>query len=454
MKKLITAVLLLGLSQVALPLDSSVGTKGYAEKISAWRRNELKDVSFRSVYPKPLYRKNYFGLAITGTAVVGAGAFTYFTAGAGAPIAATGVSSVASLIGGGGAGSYMAGLSTLGGWFGGNAMLGSAILNGISIGVVGGGTSFASLPALGKVGVLASVTASAMDGVIVFQNTETKNLSYRIRLTVPEDLGTETVRQLATQLREIEKQMLDADLAKDGASFKQLAARKDAILQATLEIGQSALRDGASNEDQLVLCIIAKNAGKAELFDRLLGKISVATEKMTDTGFVEYLQAVADIERGNPSDATNRLHRSWRNNPYAVEQPLLLINILGSESFRSHEDEIRTIVELATKNFDSEKYATSYSLVSLHYRLATMYLLDHNYSMAEAYFNNAYEKLSIFQKHIGSNSIKSTIRIGIANALYGQNKKDEAIELLGKILSDTKDKSERDYIMSQYAGQI
>jgi hypothetical protein len=59
------------------------------------------DLGFESAFPRKIYQKKYFGLAFTGVTVVAAGALTYFTAGAGAPAAATGVSTVASWVAGG-----------------------------------------------------------------------------------------------------------------------------------------------------------------------------------------------------------------------------------------------------------------------------------------------------------------------------------------------------------------
>lgn len=64
------------------------------------------NLGFEDAFVRPFYTTSSFGFVVTGTAVVAAGAFSYFTAGAGAPVAATGVSTVASWVGGGGAGSY------------------------------------------------------------------------------------------------------------------------------------------------------------------------------------------------------------------------------------------------------------------------------------------------------------------------------------------------------------
>jgi len=254
----------------------------YANKAIFRESKSLTSLSFQSVFPKPIYRKSYFGLVLTGATIATAGAFTYFTAGAGAPVAAAGVSSVASWVAGGGAGSYMAGLSTIGGWFGGNAMLGSAILNGISIGVTGGGAAFATLPAAAQVGVMASVTASALDGVALVQDPKTKNLSYQIRLTVPKELGSKEVRLLTKRLYEVEAKLLEADASKNEKTYLDLVKQKNALLREAVARGDAALKKGSSNEDLLVLGIVSKKAGRYDLSEKLVNKIPA--DKMEDTG--------------------------------------------------------------------------------------------------------------------------------------------------------------------------
>jgi len=337
--------------------------------------------------------------------------------------------------------------------FGGNAMLGSAILNGISIGVTGGGAAFSTLPAAAKVGVMASVTASALDGVALIENPETKNLSYRIRLTVPKKLGSKEVRLLTRRLDEVEAKLLKADASKSKKAYLELVKKKNALLREAVAKGQAALKKGSSNEDLIVLGIVSKKAGRYDLSEKLFNKIPIG--KMEDTGYIDYLKAVACIERGATQAATNLLWKSWRLNRYAIEQPLLLINILGSgKKFESHEEEIRAIVERAKEEFDSDKYETGYSLVSLNYRLATMYYQNKRYKLAESYYKKAYGNLSFLQKSLGDRSMKNSIRLGIANAMYGQNEKPKAQELFDEILADVKTDDEKAFIKSQYVGNI
>jgi len=123
--KRISLSIILAVSLLSVNVNASIwqDTKEYANKAMFWKSKHLEDIDFKHIYPKSFYKKSYFGFVITGAAVIGAGAFTYFTAGAGAPAAATGASTVAAWVAGGGAGSYMAGLSAIGSWFGGKCYI-------------------------------------------------------------------------------------------------------------------------------------------------------------------------------------------------------------------------------------------------------------------------------------------------------------------------------------------
>jgi tetratricopeptide (TPR) repeat protein len=448
MKKFIFSLVLLG-SFGAYAAEPTVNQQPTNQRNDDKKQN-AKDLGFKETFPKPFYKTSYFGPVLTGVTIIGAGAFTYFTAGAGAPVAATGVSAIASWTAGGGAGSYMAGLSAIGGWFGGNAVLGSAILNGISIGVTGGGASFAALPAVGKAGVLASVSASALDGVAVFQNPETKNLTYRVRLTIPSKMGSEEVRALTKELLKVEKSLMDPDVRNDQNVYQAALKQRETILNNAIRRAQAAAKKGASNPDLIVLAVLAKTAGKSDLFRQLVYKVTVG--KKQDSGYIDYLKAVDSVEHGDSISTKNLLRKSWRLNPYAIEQPLLLISVLSREGFLAHEEEIRGVAEQARNDFNSNKYEPGYSVVSVDFRMGTLYLNAKDYVKSYEYYEKAYKELALIQKLVGDQSMKKTIRVGMANALLGQGKKDEAGALFDKVLSDCKTDAERSQYTSQYAG--
>lgn len=424
-------------------------TKNYAENAIGWKKSSQPEISFHEAFPKPIYKKSYFGYTIMGTTIVCAGAISYFTAGAGAPAAVSGTGSIATWVGGGGAGSYMAGLSTIGGWFGGNAMLGSAILNGISIGVIGGSaTKFTALPALGKVSVLTAVTASALDGVALFENPETKNLTYRVRLMLPVDMGSKSVRDFAKDFNALENDMQTADSKRDSKAYELLSKKKVEMANIGHKWAKEALLSkDTTNSDLIVLGVFSKNVGDFDLFEKLISRVT--TNKIQDTGYVDYLRAIVSVEKGDLDAAEKLLRKSFQLNPYAVEAPLLLINMQG-RNFERNEKDILDIVKKAKKHYDADKYETGYSLVSMYYRVGTLYLLDAKYAQAKFYYELALDKTSMLQKYFGNKQMTNMIKLGIANAMYGLNKKKKADEMFLKIINESENAGEVEFFKNQY----
>jgi len=282
----ITLAMILG-STTVVNADLLDTAKEYTNKAMFWKSEHLEDIDFKHIYPKAFYKKSYFGFAITGAAVVGAGAFTYFTAGAGAPAAATGASAVASWVAGGGAGSYMAGLSAIGSWFGGNAIVGAAILNGISIGTIGGGAStFTALSVLGKVGVMASVTAMSLDGVAYFANPETKKLEYKIKVNIPKNLGSKDTRELIDKIYNTTENINEALEEGDGKKQKELFDLKKKCNKDAIKLLERKLGSNESQEDLIVLGIVAWNNGEYGLFDKAVSHIDASD--LDNTGFLNY----------------------------------------------------------------------------------------------------------------------------------------------------------------------
>jgi tetratricopeptide (TPR) repeat protein len=458
---LVACIVLLAPLQVAPAAQTDADPPPVAQ-VSLGSGDDASDLSFAGVFPKPFYQKTYFAWLVLGASIVVAGTISYFTAGAGAPAAATGVSTVASTIAGGGAGSYMAGLSIVGGWFGGNAMLGSAILNGIAFGLGGGGAAFASLTAIGKVGVLSSVTATALDGVLVYLPPEKKEIVYRVRLTVPDRIGSSDVKDLVDELNEAEADLVkiasklekarsnsdEEKVAELTRESRDLVATRKQLLDEAAQRADAALTADVGVEDLLVLAILSKNAGKEQSFQKLLRRIPA--ERVMNRSYLDYLAAVTRIERGEikPSDAL--LRRSWGASPYAVEPALLLVHVLGHNGFTKSERAILEVVSRAEKQFDRDEYASSYSLLALYYRVAAMYFMDKRYQEAQEYYEKAYKELPWTQKYFGNKQLKNLIRLGIANSLYGQNQRQSAQELFAKLLKDAETDEEKELLRSQF----
>lgn len=423
-------------------------TKETLNKIAIWKSKHLKCVDFKHMYPKPLHEKSYFSFAITGAVVVGAGAFTYFTAGAGAPAAATGVSATASWISGG---SYMAGLSTVGGWFGGNAMLGSAILNGISVGVIGGTTTkFATLGILGKAGIIASVTAAGLDGVFYFSNPDTKQMEYKVRVTIPQDLGSKETRKLVDDIYEIEEEIAEA--IEDDDTIKQLnlfQLRIDYKKKAT-KLLQKHLEKTDNQEDLIVLCIMAWNNNELKLFNKAISKID--SSELKNMGFLNYLYALQELSKGNEAKALSYLQNSIDENSYAIEPIILSVNILGNNNFEANEQKILKLVEDADDNFDSDKYASNFGLVPLYYRVGTFYFNSKRYVKAEQFYQTAKDEMGILQRNFFGKKLVHIIDLGIANSLYGQGEKVKARKIYNDMTEDIDTDEEKIQLVSQFIG--
>ena len=424
----------------------------YIKNLAPWVNNSPQDLSFKEIFPKPIYKKTYFGAAIMGVTIVGAGAITYFTAGAGAPVAATGASAVATWVAGGGTGSYMAGLSTIGSWFGGNAILGASILNGISIGVIGGGTSFGALPAIGKVAVMTSVTASSLDGVALISNPDTKNLSYQVRLLLPTRVGSETIKTLVEDINEIDKEMMEADRENDATKYKSLAKRKEVIVKRGVILAKKSLTyTSTSNEDLIVLAVFAKNVGDYTSFNKLINKVRL--NKVKDIAYINYLRGVSLIEKGNNKVAEKILLKSYLQNPYAIEAPLLLVNLLG-QKFKLNEERILGITEKIEQDFSSNKYESGYSLVSLYYRVGTLYLINKRYDMARQYYEMAIQEMSWTQKYIGNKQMLNLIKLGVANSMFGKGEEFKSRELFNEIIKSCDNENQKKFFRSHYAATI
>ncbi len=300
-------------------LDSS---KAYINQAIFWKDKHLEDIDFAHVYPKVIYQKSYFSFIIMSATIVGAGTFTYFTAGAGAPASAIGASSIATWVGGGGAGAYMSGLSTIGSWFGGNAILGASILNGISIGTIGGATStFSSLSLLGKASVMASVTAMSLDGVIFFKNEETNNLEYKVKMRIPQNLGSKDTRVLVDRFYQINEDMSDAIEDNDFRKQKSLFTLKEKYNKDAINLLKKHITKEDNQEDLLVLSLFAWNNSEYELFDTALLKIDKSD--LDNTSFLDYLNALNYLSKGDIDRSLGYLNIAIAKNSYAIE-PIIL----------------------------------------------------------------------------------------------------------------------------------
>jgi len=440
----------------------------------------LENIDFSTIYSKAFYKKSYFGWVITGVAVVGAGAVSYFSAGTGAPVAATGVGSVAAWVGGGSG--YMAGLATIGSWFGGNAMVGAAILNGLSIGAIGGGlgAKIATMGILAKVGMGVSVTALSLDGIAYFKNPETHNMEYAVRVIIPQNIGSKEVRYLVDKIyetedenrkireenedlkKDIKEAFFDSDYGKRDKLKDKLKKNIENYNKTFIDIGKYKQKavgmleqkpiSSFIQEDLLVLGIIAANQRKYDLFDKAISGIN--RSKLDDMGFLYYLDGLNSLYHGNEERTLTYLQNAMDSDKYALEPVILSINILGYSNFEKNEFKIQNFVKFAEKNFDSDDYASPLSMVSIYYRVGTLYFVNGRYIKARQYYEKAKDSLGFLQKHFFGKQLKHTIELSIANAIYKEGKITTSNNLYKEILDDIdkEDIDELKKIKGEYIG--
>jgi hypothetical protein len=432
------------------------------------------DLGFKAAFPRPFHQKKYFGLAVTGASIVAAGAFTYATAGAGAPVAATGVSTVASWVAGGGAGSYMAGLSTIGGWFGGNAILGAAILNGISLGTVGGSGTFATLSAGQKALVVTSIAATALDGVAVLGKPDTKEVEFQVTLPVPRALADDRLRSLIDSLADANKALADLfsnleaaaaerkvaqgdrsatptvkDMKREQQRAARGAERKKIEEQIAAEIERASAQSD-TNRNLVVLAVLAHNLGQPDKFRALLDRVDEAA--LVRTSYFKYLRAVAAIQVGHYARAEKLLEESWGQDQFSIEPPVLLVNLLGAKDFTSREARISEIATRARQQFDDDAYAPRLSLVSLHYRIGSQALHANRCDRALDDFNLGNEALSRIDKYVTGKDIRNLLDLGKANALHCLGNTRDANAVFDSVRKRASNQETVALLCAQYTG--
>jgi len=425
--------------------------KEYGSKAMFWKSSQLANIGFEDIYPKSFYKKSYFGYTLTGATIIGAGAFTYFTAGAGAPAAVAGTSAVASWVSGSSAGSYMAGLSSMGSLFGGNAVLGATIMNGISKNILGSDlSSFASLSTLSKIDIIDAVTASALDGVANIGGSSNSQLQYEVNINIPKNLGSDSTREIVDKLYELDEEINEATKSNDPKRQTRLYQLKDDYSKDAVDQLKNHIGQKESQEDLVVLGIIAWNNHEYELFGQAVNNINVY--KMDDTGFLNYLFALKSLQSGDKNSAISYLENSIDENSYAIEPILLYINLLGDADFVANEQKIELLCRKAEEKFDSDQYSSKYSLVAVYYRMGRYYFANKRYVKARQYYEKAEDQLGVMQKYLSDQQLRHTIRLNIANSFYQLKQTENADDIYRDILEDSTDTAEQDRIKAMYLG--
>ena len=453
-KKIIVGLICSGMAFTTVPSEAGwwQSSKELYNDVAFWKNKHLSELSFSNVYNKALYKKSYFGVTVMAVVTVGAIGVSYVTAGAGAPAASAGVGTVATAIGGGGQGAYMAGLSTVGSWFGGNAVLGGAILNGISNGLLIGSA--------GKLGVSLGLTSAALDGVAIIDNPKTHEVIYHVKVKIPKNIGNKSVRDLVDEYYDFEEKAQDASEDKDLVAAKKYQSFKSNEIDSAISMLKTMLSSPVPKDDPklnqenlLVLSIFAWNSAHDDLFSQAVVQLNkMNTDNDSEhNGFLQYLNALNSLAEGNKEKAIASLKKSIVENPYALEAPILYLNLLATD-FEKNRTKIENLVKQTDESFDSDKYSTDYSMASVYYRAGTIFFLHKDYKKAEEYFNKAHDSLSFFEKHFLTNHLERVINIGIMNSQYLQDKIVDANELYKDTYSDADSPEEKASIKAQYLG--
>jgi len=384
-----------------------------------------------------------------GVTVVAAGAVSYFTAGAGAPEAAAGVSTVASWIGGGGAGSYMAGLSTVGSAVGGNAMVGAAILNGISLGTIGWGTTETSLTLAAKV---ATLIDASMNGFIFIKNSNSNSGIYVFDIKIPKDMGSDEVQDLTDGIYKIYDKKQDALKDKEYDKAKILDENlKNYYLLGKKMLQKELVKEKPNIYNLIVLGIITYKIGDIDLYYQALNTIDLLyNEDIKKRSFLDYLWGIYYLSiPDNQKNAQDYFENSYYEENYVIEPILIIIDLLAQNYF---ENKIIIInwVKNAADNYDGDKYDGK-GLLSLYYKAATTSFLNNDWKQAIEYYEKAYDELGILGKLIWTTKpIKKQIKLYIAICYKHLENDEKANEYLNDALDYCKNDKEKEEIKKVY----
>ena len=406
-------------------------------------------LTFAEFYPKALWKKSYFTWITMGVTVVAAGAFSYFTAGAGAPEAAAGVSTVASWIGGGGAGSYMAGLSTVGSAVGGNAMVGAAILNGISVGAIGWGATKVSLTLATKVATL--IDASMSGFVIIKSNNDDGGSIYVFDIRIPKDIGSDEVKDLTEEIYKVYEKKQDALKDKEYAKARILDENlRNYYLLGTKMLKKELLKASPNIYNLIVLGIITYKVGDIDLYHQALNRIFSYEGTIEKRSLLYYLLGIYYLSiPNNEKIALHYFESSYYEENYVVEPVLIIIDLLAQD-YDKNKIVIINWVKNAADNYDEDKY-DGRGLLNLYYKAATVSFLNRDWNQSIEYYKKAYDELGLLGKLIWTTKpIKKYIKLYIAICYKHLGNYKKVNEYLNDALGYCENNKEKEEIRKVY----
>lgn len=474
---------------IALSLSIAFASTLTDYSLSANDGPVLEHTGFEDVYATSFFDQSYFvPVTVVGLMLAtGAGAaFTTMTSGAGAPAAYTGVGAVAAWVGGNIPGAYMVGLSTVGGYFGGNAILGAAILNGASAAVM-------SATGSSIVGAAITGTMYLVDGFNYVKDKETGELVFLTTLKLVPEAGSEATRDAVARIMELEVQVMELAslLAEkenalafhkanesveitDGSvsshdtqalsleikdlrlDQENLVSQLESLKTSQVEALERFLDAGGHRQgDVLALSLIAWNEHRYDLFRRAIEQLN--PEDVKDRSYFFYLKALAALADQDATQADRYLSKAMLDGPYALE-PVILRSILLAEKFDENEHRLEELVFFAENHFDYSEYGTDLKLSSLYFRVGSLYFERGRYARARAYYVKANDELGMMQRSdlmervgLGDQQYSNVIQVHIASADYMLGDIEEAEALMANI-TEGLEEEEKTLLMGLYEG--
>jgi hypothetical protein len=373
------------------------------------------ELTFENVYHKAFYRNPWIATGILSAAILTAAVVTTFTAGTGAPAAATGVSSVASWIAGGGAGSYMAGLSVVGSTFGGNAILGAAILNGASALTIGsiagkGGIAIASKLAIGTLG--------AGEIAVILTEDKSEILAYSIVIPLPERIGSEQGKQLITSIKNISEMLEDGNISTETYIKLKDGYRKDAI----------DLFNQYNMEDKVIAVIVLHTLGYIDDFKTYSNALSPTYT--ANNSFVFYIKSIAALLDGHYNESVSFASYPMIDEPKVLEPILINIlakyNITSKQSFASMMQWFLSDID----KFGEYYYTTPNGKLNAYVLLANLYNNNKNFPEAKKCYMLALDETD----WLGDKNRKASLCASLGNVCYCLNQAGEGFEFYKKAI--------------------
>ena len=432
-----------------------------------WRKGNclVDDITFAEAYPKSFYQTDKFTYAVIATSIVATAAVTIATAGPGAPPVVAGTSWLIVLVGGGGQGAYMAGLSTIGSIIGTNAVGGAAIIN--AFGAAVGIPAVAKTAAFGGLTLktMLGVSAAAYDGILVGENEKTKQLVFATELRLPTKLGSTWVKELVTSIYENEEKAVNALRGSQQDDFLRYLQYQSADLKRgvrALEHCWNSQNDcseqALTRDDLIVLSVVAHKAGEFDLFHKTIEFVRQQT-KDTDysLSFLNYLSATSLLMQSNFPEVTGVLRDAIYEEKNTIEPALLYIVFLDHTGFAANEAEIESRIRILLRKFDDDDYDSTYSLATVHYRLGTIYARNGRYTPAIQHFEQARDELNFTQKwpifsNFMNQQFRQDIELAIANSYFSSGKETKAAELFAELYESEPDGHRQNVLREGYVG--